>query len=74
MRYSRAYSDLIAGVAEVRLIRVKASMLERAAPVTYADQVSAMTRGGVVLLSSHLEGFAKKLVELAVERIFDKQI
>ncbi|NCQ64971.1 MAG: hypothetical protein GW757_13765 [Alphaproteobacteria bacterium] len=49
-------------------------MLERAAPVTYADQVSAMTRGGVVLLSSHLEGFAKKLVELAVERIFDKQI
>ena len=74
MRYSRAYSDLISGVAEVRLIRVKASMLERAGPVTNADQVSAMTRGGVVLLSSHLEGFIKKLVELSVERIFERQV
>lgn len=74
MRYSRAYSDLIDGIAEVRLIRIKASMLERAGPVTYADQVSAMTRGGVVLLSSHLEGYVKKLVELAVERIFDRQV
>lgn len=74
MRYTSAYGSLLWGLNEVRIIESHAKSLERKNAVLNADRVNAMTRGGVVLLSSHLEAYVKALVELTLTRSFSKDL
>jgi hypothetical protein len=64
----------VAGLAEVRLIEFEAATLERRDPVANGARVSALARGGLVLLSSHLEAYVKGLVEETLEQIHRKQV
>lgn len=59
---------------EVALLQRSAANLERADPISNSEQINALCRGAVVLLSSHLEAFIKELGELLLERIFSKGV
>jgi hypothetical protein len=69
-RYTAAYSNFIRRLEEVETILRRAQEASRQ-PAT-RDNVSfvnALCRSGVVLLSSHIEGYLKDLGEIAVQRI-----
>ena len=74
MRFSAAYYSLLEGIAEVERIERHALRLESLDPVTNAPSVSALVRGGIVLLSSHLEAYAKSLVEILLVRFHARRL
>lgn len=73
-RYTSAYCSFVVRMDEVTVLRKSAARLERIAPVANSKQIDALCRGGVVLLSSHLEAFIKELGELLLRRLFDKGV
>lgn len=73
-RYTTAYSSFVTRMDEVTLLRRSAARLERLDPVGNRDQINALCRGAIVLLSSHLEAFVKELGELLLARLFDKNV
>ncbi|MGH2507895.1 MAG: MAE_28990/MAE_18760 family HEPN-like nuclease [Ktedonobacteraceae bacterium] len=73
-RYTLAYSSFVSRMDEVTLLQSSAAKLERADPISNSEQINALCRGAVVLLSSHLEAFIKELGELLVERLFTKGV
>jgi len=74
-RYSSAYSDLTIRLDEVGRITNEAKKKEALKPLgSQASLVSALCRGGIVLLSSHIEGYISDLNELILERIVKKKV
>ncbi len=69
-QYTAAYSNFIHRLAEVETIlrRAQDASRQRATPENISF-VNALCRSGVILLSSHIEGYLKDLGEIAVERI-----
>jgi hypothetical protein len=74
-RYTAAYSNLIERLEEVETIlrRAQQASRQRATPDNISF-VNALCRSGVVLLSSHIEGYLKDLGEIAVERIASREL
>lgn len=65
-RYTIAYSAYVRRVAEVGLLTGRAAALEREDAVGNTAQINALCRGGVVLLSSHVEAYVKELGEILI--------
>lgn len=66
-RFTLAYGAFIARLEEVELLRGLAGKKEKANAVDNRDEVNALCRGAVVLMSSHVEAFIKELGENALE-------
>lgn len=73
-RYTAAYSAFVVRLVEVELLLKMARKLERTSATEHADEISALCRGAVVLLSSHLEGYTKEIGELTLTKIYDSNI
>lgn len=74
-RYSNAYSMLTERLEEVKTISASAKKTERGKLLgKNAKLISALCRGGVVLLSSHIEGYIVDLNELMLESIINKKV
>ena len=73
-RFTSAYSSLVIRLEEVNNLLDIAIALERQNPVKNADKINALSRGAVVLLSSHIEGYIKEVGELTLTRIFDNSV
>lgn len=74
-RYSAAYSNLVSRLVEIDAIIAMAQNVEgMQAPSNSITRVNALCRGGIVLLSSHLEGYIEDLGTLAIERIGKGQV
>jgi len=74
-RYSAAYSDLTVRLEEVGRITKEAKRNEAKKPLgSQAHLVSALCRGGIVLLSSHIEGYITDLNELILERLVKNKV
>lgn len=74
-RYSAAYSDLTVRLDEVGRITKAAKGNEAKKPLgSQTHLVSALCRGGIVLLSSHIEGYIADLNELILEQLVKKKV
>jgi len=74
-RYTTAYSNLLLRLEEISLTRRLARHVTSYQPVPVAvPQVNALCRGGVVLLSSHIEGYVEEIAETAIDRIGSRSI
>lgn len=73
-RYTTAYSSFVARVGEVELLRNAAAQKERQDAVNLRNEINALSRGSIVLLSSHLEAFVKELGELALDSLTHNSI
>jgi hypothetical protein len=73
-RFTSAYSSFVRRLDEVEALRRLALEKERDDPIRHSDQINALCRGAVVLLSSHLEAYVKELGELALESLFIKGV
>lgn len=71
-RFTSAYSSFCSSLDEVSLLRSRALRLEVSDPVRNGNEIDALCRGSVVLLSSHLEAYIKELGELLILRLFSK--
>lgn len=68
-RYSVAYSSFIRRLDEIEAILAIARELPRPFSAPNSPRVNALCRGGIVLLSSHIEGYVEELGSLAVDRL-----
>jgi hypothetical protein len=69
-RYTSAYSGFIKRLKEIEALLRLAGQAARARPAPgNAAEVGALCRSGVVLLSSHIEGFVEDLGEVAIAQI-----
>ena len=69
-RYTAAYSAFIKRLTEVEtLLRRSQDVSQQRATPDNISFVNALCRSGVVLLSSHIEGYVKDVGEIAIERI-----
>ena len=73
-RYTVAYSSFVERLNEVETLRRFAFEKERIDPVGRGHEISALCRGSLVLLSSHLEAYIKELGELALDSLYRKGI
>ena len=61
-RYTKVYGEFTMRLNEVHLLRKKAGALNRGAlALRRGPEISALCRGAVVLLSSHIEAYVKEL-------------
>lgn len=71
--YTSVYSNFVTRLDEVQLLRVRAAALERGRnSLRHGPEISAICRGSIVLLSSHIEGYVKEVGELALDSIVSK--
>lgn len=68
-RYTTAYSSFVTRLDEVEALRRFAAEKESEDPIAMRVDISALCRGSVVLLSSHLEAYVKELGELALDSL-----
>ena len=73
-RYTSAYSSFVSQLKEVELLRSFAAQKERKNAILFSKEINALSRGAVVLLSSHLEAYVKDLGELALESVYKHRI
>lgn len=74
-RYTSVYRDFISRTEEVHLLRKKAGALERSKySHRHGDEINALCRGAIVLLSSHIEAYIKELGEHAIDKIYVKAV
>ncbi len=73
-RYTRSYSDFLDRLVEVELLRRLAARKERSEPVSTRNEINALCRASIVLLSSHVEAYVKEVGETALEALFNKEI
>lgn len=73
-RYTTAYSSFVTRLDEVETLRRFAAVKEREDPVAMRADISALCRGSVVLLSSHLEAYVKELGELALDSLYSQSV
>ena len=69
-RYTSVYGDFSQRLGEVNILRRKAASLERSRhSLRHGPEISALCRGAVVLLSSHIEAYVKELGEHTLDTI-----
>jgi hypothetical protein len=68
-RYTVAYSSFLVRLDEVETLRRLAAQQEKVDPIKLRNSINALSRGGIVLLSSHVEAFIKELGEIVLERL-----
>lgn len=74
-RYTMVYTDFIARIDEVSLLRKKAAALERSSKsLLHGAEISALCRASVVLLSSHIEAYVKELGEHTLDSAHQKSV
>lgn len=73
-RYTVAYSALVIRLGEVETLLNMARELERSDPIANFVKINALCRGSVVLLCSHIEGYAKEIGELTLSKIVEKRV
>lgn len=74
-RYTAAYSDLIHRFQEVEMLLKLAKQAGNEPPLpANIARMNALCRSGVVLLSSHIEGYIEDLGAIALERIGQRKI
>jgi hypothetical protein len=66
-RYTKAYSAFVWRMNEVEILRRQAASNEKRDAIGLRDEINALCRGSIVLLSSHLEAFIKELGEVALD-------
>src|SRR4051812_17780568 len=73
-RYTSAYVSFISRLVEVEILYRAAARKERQDPVSHRDEINALCRGAIVLLSSHLEAYIKELGEVTLTAIQSKAV
>ncbi|MTD33439.1 MAE_28990/MAE_18760 family HEPN-like nuclease [Paludibacterium denitrificans] len=73
-RFTAAYSSFIVRLAEVEILRHSAAQKERKDPISLRNEINALSRGAIILLSSHLEAYVKELGELAIDSLTKNNI
>ena len=73
-RYTSSYGSFVARLGEVELLRRDAEKKERDDPVNKRDEINALCRGSIVLLSSHVEAYVKEVGELALGYFYIKSV
>lgn len=74
-RYTVAYSEFVGRTGEVLILVRRAAKLERSPNAfEHGDEINALCRGAIVLLSSHIEAYVKELAESLLVSIHAKSI
>lgn len=73
-KFTPAYSALISRLEEVEILRSAAAKKEREDAISLRNEINALSRGSIVLLSSHLEAYVRDLGELALDSLTTKNI
>lgn len=74
-RYTVAYSGFLKRLREVEALnRLAKKHAVRIGPSKDAETVRALCRASTVLLSSHIEGYLEDLVEVILDKIFERRI
>lgn len=74
-RFTPVYRDFSQRLDEVELLRRQAAKFERSREsIQRSPEISALCRGAVVLLSSHIEAYVKELGEHALDSIYAKAV
>ena len=72
-RYTKVYSGFISRLKEVDLLQSKAAKLQRPQePLRHGDEMNALCRGSILLLSSHVEAYIKELGEHTIDMMETK--
>jgi hypothetical protein len=72
-RYTPVYGEFSQRLGEVELLRKQAAKFERSKDsLRRGSEISALCRGAVVLLSSHIEAYVKELGEHTLDSIHAK--
>ena len=69
-KYTQCYTDFLARLKEVELLRSLARKRERQNAIYNALEINALCRGALVLLSSHIEAYVRELGERTLDKIF----
>jgi hypothetical protein len=73
-RFTAAYSSFAKRLGEVDALCKLARRKERADAIAHTTDISALCRGSVVLLSSHVEAFIKELGEIALDSLYSRAV
>ncbi len=73
-RYTGAYSGFLKRIPEVIDLQKFAEKSSGSGRLDDVPKASALCRSGVVLLSSHIEGYIEDLGEIALERIYTRRL
>jgi hypothetical protein len=73
-RYTIAYSALVTRLGEVETLLKMASVFETKNATKHAQEINALCRGAIVLLSSHIEGYTKEVGELTLAKIYEQSV
>lgn len=73
-RYTSAYVSFVGRLAEVTILYRAAAAKEREDPIALRDEINALCRGSIVLLSSHLEAYIKELGEITLTAMQAKAV
>jgi hypothetical protein len=74
-RYSVAYGEFVSRCDEVLILVRRARTIERSKEAFQRGQeIDALCRGALVLLSSHIEAYVKELGECLLDAIFTKSV
>jgi len=74
-RFTPVYGEFVDRLDEIILLRSKAAALARTTlAVRHRAEISALCRGSVVLLSSHIEAYIKELGEHTLDAIYNNEV
>lgn len=74
-RYSTAYGEFVSRGNEVLILVKRAAAIERSKfAFSKGDEIDALCRGALVLLSSHIEAYIKELGECLLDAVFAKEV
>ena len=73
-RYTKAYSAFTKGLAEVETLCHIASLREKRDPIGLKEEINALSRSSIVLLSSRLEAYVKELGGIALDSLYEKSV
>lgn len=74
-KYTSVYSEFVARLVEVQLLQKKAAALQRRTDaLRRGEEINALCRASVVLLSSHIEAYIKELGEHVVDCMYRRNV
>ena len=73
-RYTKAYSGFSQGLVEVKTLCKLAALREKRDPIKCREEINALSRGSIVLLSGRLEGYIRDLGEVTLESMYEKSV
>lgn len=73
-RYTEAYSIFAKNLTEVNTLQSLAHSYQIRDPIVFHNEINALSRGSIVLLSSHLEAYIKRLGEVALDSMYTRSV